>query len=98
LPPFYPDLSLYNNLAGLEVDRAPLNCLTGLHLDLKELVGFEEDSMKSVLIAEEEVEKDLHNLIFNKWLMAMQCVLGPLFCAGVLCSEFPLIIYEGSLL
>jgi len=41
------------------------------------------------LIAEEEVEKDLHDLIF-KTFMTMQCV----FCAGVLCSEFLLIIYE----
>jgi len=93
LPPFYPDLSLYDNLAGLEVDCAPLDCLTGLQLDPKELLV----SMERALIAEEEVEKDLHDLIFNRWLMAVQCILGPLFCAGVLCSESPLIDDEGSL-
>jgi solute carrier family 24 (sodium/potassium/calcium exchanger), member 6 len=25
---------------------------------------------------------------FNKWLMAAQCALGPLFCVWVLFSEF----------
>lgn len=63
-----------------------------------QLVGFEEEGVQRALIAEEEVEKDLHDLMFSKWLMAVQCVLGPLFCAGVLCSKFPLIIYEGSML
>ena len=62
-----------------------------------QLVGFEEEGVERALIAEEEVEKDLHDLIFNKWLMAVQCVLGPLFCAGVLCSKSLLIIYGGSL-
>ncbi|KAF8962752.1 Sodium/calcium exchanger protein-domain-containing protein [Flammula alnicola] len=47
------------------------------------LVEFEEEGMARVLIAEEEVEEDLHEP-FNKWLMAAQCVLGPLFCVRVL--------------
>lgn len=55
-----------------------------------QLVGFEEEGVERVLIAEEEVEEGLHDLVFSKWLMAVQCVLGPLFCAGVLFSEFAL--------
>ncbi|KAF5359317.1 hypothetical protein D9756_003385 [Leucocoprinus leucothites] len=48
------------------------------------LIEFEEEGVERVLIAEEEVEDNLHELTFSKWLMAVQCVLGPLFCAGVL--------------
>ena len=33
---------------------------------------------------EEEVEEEMHELVFHKWLMAAQCCLGPLFCAAVL--------------
>ncbi|KAJ3573637.1 hypothetical protein NP233_g2304 [Leucocoprinus birnbaumii] len=49
-----------------------------------QLVEFEEEGVERVLIAEEEVQENLHELSFNKWLTAVQCVLGPLFCAGVL--------------
>lgn len=62
-----------------------------------QLVDFEEEGVERALIAEEEVEKDLHELIFSKWLMAVQCVLGPLFCAGVLCSKSPFPIHGTSL-
>lgn len=62
-----------------------------------QLVDFEEEGIERALIAEEEVEKDLHELIFSKWLMAVQCVLGPLFCAGVLCSKSPFNIHGTSL-
>lgn len=48
------------------------------------LVDFEEEGIERTLIAEEEVEVELHELKFNKWLMAVQCVLGPLFVVGVL--------------
>jgi len=49
------------------------------------LIDFEEEGVEieRALIAEEEVE-EMHELKFNKWLMAVQCALGPLFCAGVL--------------
>lgn len=47
------------------------------------LVDFEEEGMERVLIAEEEVET-MHELSFSKWLMAAQCVFGPLFCVKVL--------------
>lgn len=50
------------------------------------LVDFEEEGIERVLIAEDEVEAEMHphTLKFNKWLMAAQLVLGPLFCATVL--------------
>ncbi|KAJ3503447.1 hypothetical protein NLJ89_g8430 [Agrocybe chaxingu] len=48
------------------------------------LVDFEEEGTERILIAEEEVEENLHELSFNKWLTATQCVLGPLFCVEVL--------------
>ncbi|KAG1733601.1 Sodium/calcium exchanger protein-domain-containing protein [Suillus paluster] len=48
------------------------------------LVEFEEDGIERALIAEEVMQPDLHEIEFNKWLMAAQCVLGPLFCLGVL--------------
>lgn len=52
------------------------------------LVPFEEDGMDRALIAEEVVQEDMHELHFNKWLMAVQCVLGPLFCVAVFFSRF----------
>ena len=42
-----------------------------------------EDGIERTLVAEEEVTEDLQ---FNKWLMAVQCVFGPVFCAAVLFS------------
>lgn len=48
------------------------------------LTDFEEDGIERALIAEEVMQPDLHEIEFNKWLMAAQCVLGPLFCLGVL--------------
>jgi len=51
------------------------------------LVDFEEEGVERVLIAEEEVEENMHELKFNKWLMAAQCILGPLFCVKVLFDE-----------
>ena len=56
------------------------------------LVDFEEEGVERALIAEEEVEEEMHELKFNKWLMAVQCCLGPLFCAAVLlgaCYQLP---------
>ncbi|KDQ57198.1 hypothetical protein JAAARDRAFT_35805 [Jaapia argillacea MUCL 33604] len=48
------------------------------------LIDFEEEGIERTLIAEEEVEEQMHPLEFNKWLMAAQCVFGPLFCVNVL--------------
>ncbi|KAI0709990.1 Sodium/calcium exchanger protein-domain-containing protein [Earliella scabrosa] len=63
------------------------------------LVDFEEEGVERALIAEEEVEEEMHELQFNKWLMAVQCCLGPLFCAVVLLDgvkhEGPLVLATG---
>jgi sodium/potassium/calcium exchanger 6 len=48
------------------------------------LSEFEEEGVERTLLAEQEVQDNLHQLSFNKWLMAAQCVLGPLFCVRVL--------------
>lgn len=52
------------------------------------LVEFEEEGTARALIAEEEVQSELHELKFNKWLMAVQCALGPLFCVAILFGTF----------
>ena len=39
---------------------------------------------------EEEVAEEMHELKFNKWLMAVQCTLGPLFCVAILFGASPL--------
>lgn len=54
------------------------------------LSTFEEDGIERTLIAEEQVLEEMHELQFNKWLMAVQCAFGPLFCAAVL---FSMLIY-----
>ncbi|KAF8807036.1 hypothetical protein BYT27DRAFT_7140644 [Phlegmacium glaucopus] len=48
------------------------------------LVDFEEEGIERALIAEQEVEENMHELSFSKWLTAVQCVLGPSFCVQVL--------------
>lgn len=48
------------------------------------LADFEEEGVERALIAEEEVAEEMHELKFNKWLMAVQCTLGPLFCVAIL--------------
>ncbi|KAF8206423.1 Sodium/calcium exchanger protein-domain-containing protein [Mycena galopus ATCC 62051] len=48
------------------------------------LIDFEEEGIERILIAEEEVEEELHGMTYSKWLTAAQCTLGPLFCATVL--------------
>lgn len=52
------------------------------------LIDFEEEGVERTLVAEEVVESELHELEFNKWLMAVQCVLGPMFCIAVLFGEY----------
>lgn len=50
------------------------------------LTTFEEAGIERTLAAEEVVLGEMHELKFNKWLMAVQCVFGPLFCTAVLFS------------
>ncbi|KAI5982685.1 Sodium/calcium exchanger protein-domain-containing protein [Pisolithus marmoratus] len=51
-----------------------------------QLVEFEEEGVGRAMMAEEVVQEDFHEMKFNKWLMAAQCVFGPLFCVTVLFS------------
>ena len=56
------------------------------------LIDFEEEGVEAgrALIAEEEVTRQPHELKYNKWLMAVQCILGPLWCVAVLFGKpFP---------
>ncbi|KAI5982024.1 Sodium/calcium exchanger protein-domain-containing protein [Pisolithus marmoratus] len=50
------------------------------------LVGFdfEEEGVEGTPITEEVIQEDFHEMKFNKWLVAAQCVFGPLFCVVVL--------------
>lgn len=58
------------------------------------LIDFEEEGIERILIAEQEVEEEMHGMMFNKWLTAVQCTMGPLFCAGVLFSmALPCLFY-----
>ncbi|KIK63129.1 hypothetical protein GYMLUDRAFT_242192 [Collybiopsis luxurians FD-317 M1] len=50
------------------------------------LIDFEEEGTERALIASEEVQDEMHGVGFNKWLTAVQVVLGPLFCIAVLFS------------
>jgi sodium/potassium/calcium exchanger 6 len=50
------------------------------------LIEFGEDEERPLLT--DEVKEELKALDFNKWLMAVQCVFGPLFCVSVLFSTF----------
>ena len=66
--------------------------------DVGRLVEFEEEGVgrERTLVAAEDIDEDedtaVHELKFNKWLMATQCTLGPLFCVSILfCKrQFPL--------
>ena len=51
------------------------------------LVDFEEEGVERALTAEDTVEDEMHELEFNKWLMAVQCILGPLFCVAILFGQ-----------
>ena len=68
---------------GLGMERS-----TGAAVGEARLVEFEEEGagVERALLAEaeEEVEEEMHELVFHKWLMAAQCCLGPLFCVAVL--------------
>lgn len=58
-----------------------------IYADDAPLMDFEEEGVRRVLIAEEEVQEEMHEMKFNKWLMATQCVIAPPFCVKVLFSE-----------
>ena len=70
--------------------------------DVPRLVEFEEESVgreRLTLVADEDDEDDedsvVHELKFNKWLMAVQCVLGPLFCVAILFGASRLSLHCG---
>lgn len=69
-------------------DHAAIESPTETKHDAARLVDFEEEGVERTLIAEEEVEHDMHELEFNKWLMAVQCTLGPLFCVAILFGAY----------
>ncbi|KAF8896403.1 Sodium/calcium exchanger protein-domain-containing protein [Infundibulicybe gibba] len=55
-----------------------------IHVAEGRLVEFEEEGVERALVAEQGLQDDLYEMSFNKWLMAVQCTLGPLFCVAVL--------------
>lgn len=76
----------------LPVVVTPYNNLHASHEKIygdARLVDFEEEGIERTLIAEQEVEENINELSFSKWLTAVQCVLGPLFCVHVLFGRFP---------
>ncbi len=58
------------------------------HVPEGRLVDFEEEGIERVLVAEEEAKDEIHDMDYNKWLTAVQCVAGPLFAVSVLFSAF----------
>ena len=78
----------------LPVVMTPYNNLHASHEKIygdARLVDFEEEGIERTLIAEQEVEENMHELIFSKWLTAVQSVLGPLFCVQVLFGRSSLV-------
>ena len=74
---------------GTEATRRPLDSRTAE----EQSIDYEDEGAEWTLVAEEIVVEEMHELRFNKWLMATQCILGPLFCATVLLGDmkhFPL--------
>ncbi len=61
--------------------------------DSHNLIGFEEEGEERALLAEDIMQEQLHGVTFSKWLTAVQCVLGPLFCIGVLFRESSRFLY-----
>lgn len=56
--------------------------------DEERLIDFEEEGVERTLIAEDHVEEELRELKYNRWLMAVQCIFGPLFCIAVLFGQY----------
>jgi sodium/potassium/calcium exchanger 6 len=80
--PGAPEKSPGGPIASLSVPAPPL--VDG------HLVDWEEEGVERALVAEEEVQEEMHDhLRFSKWLMVAQCVLGPLFVAAVLFGASP---------
>jgi sodium/potassium/calcium exchanger 6 len=52
-----------------------------------QLIDYDDEGAEWTLVAEEIVGEEMHELRFNKCLMATQCILGPLFCAAVLLGD-----------
>lgn len=76
-------------------EDVPEKVLTPAGPTLGTLIDFEEEGVERALVAEEIVEEELHELQFNKWLMVVQCICGPLFCVSVLFSSsahYPLML------
>ncbi|KAI0033562.1 Sodium/calcium exchanger protein-domain-containing protein [Vararia minispora EC-137] len=48
------------------------------------LIAIAEGATECALLAEEDIQEEMNHISFNKWLMAAQCTLGPLFAIGVL--------------
>ena len=71
---------------GTEATRRPLD---GRDAE-EQSIDYEDEGAEWTLVAEEIVTEEMHELRFNKWLMATQCVLGPLFCATVLLGDMKL--------
>ncbi|EJD49654.1 hypothetical protein AURDEDRAFT_122089 [Auricularia subglabra TFB-10046 SS5] len=46
-----------------------------------------EEGFQDILYAEEEVVEAMHGVQYSRWLMAAQCVLGPILCWLVLLSQ-----------
>jgi solute carrier family 24 (sodium/potassium/calcium exchanger), member 6 len=63
-------------------------------IDRPSLIDFEEEGIERALTAEATVEEGVHELRFNKWLMSVQCALGPVFCALVLFCKTILIKFS----
>lgn len=69
-----------------------------IHRSESRLIDFEEEGVERALIAEEEVAEEMHELKFNKWLMAVQCALGPLFCVAILFGTYSGLMLEERIL
>lgn len=58
------------------------------------LSEFEEEGVERALIAGHEVQEELREIQFNKWLTAVQCIVGPLFCVTILFSALVSFCHE----
>jgi sodium/potassium/calcium exchanger 6 len=55
-----------------------------------QLIDFEEEGIERTLVAEDELKSEGVESSYNKWITAVQCILGPLFCVSIiigLCSQ-----------
>lgn len=85
---------------GEKLDGFSIDEFTGGRGDVGRLVDFEEEGVgQRTLVADEIVDDDeetaVHELKFNKFLMAVQCTLGPLFCVSILFGTSSLFVIIG---